>query len=237
MHTPKLLEADIKARLITHLYNKGHLSDDSLVISELTIGGFSRRVDLVVATPNGLTAYEIKSASDNLNRLTGQVEDYLKYFDKVIVVADTKHTPQALKSTDKNVGILEVSGNKFTIRRRGIKSKVSNKSSLISFLTATEISKLATSSFKSSNRARQRNEVLKTISIKRLRTEVYKYLQRKFSLTSKNLLEKLNSDTELSTQDIEELSIYIADRRLQNEKKAQKSQLWSTWEAELSLSA
>ncbi|EHH1035569.1 sce7726 family protein [Vibrio parahaemolyticus] len=237
MHTPKLLEADIKARLIKYLHERKHLSDDSLVISELTIGGFSRRVDLVVATPNGLTAYEIKSASDNLSRLTGQVQDYLKHFDKVIVVADTKHIQSALQSTTTNVGVLEVSGDKFIVRRRGVKSKVSNKSSLISFLTATEISKLAPSNIKSSNRTCQRNEVIKTASIKRLRTEIYKYLHRKFSLTSNNLLDKLNSGAEISTQDVEELSIYIADRRLQNQKKAQKSQLWSAWEAELSLSA
>ncbi|EIO3983025.1 sce7726 family protein [Vibrio vulnificus] len=237
MLEPKLLESDIKARLINHLHKKGRLNSDSVVISELTICDFSRRVDLVVADQNGLTAYEVKSASDNLNRLAGQIDDYLKHFDKVIVVADTKHIQSALQTTPNHVGVIEISSNNFIVRRRGLKTKVSNKLSLISFLTTSEISKLLPVNIKAANRIILRDEALKNTSIKRLRAEAYNYLHRKFESTSHQLFEKLDSGNDITAQDIEELSIYIPERRLKEQKKAQKSQLWNDWADELSLTA
>ncbi|WP_188009058.1 sce7726 family protein [Grimontia hollisae] len=237
MQAQKLLESDIKARLINHLYKKGRINSDSVVISELTISDFSRRVDLVVANQNGLTAYEVKSASDNLSRLTGQVDDYLRHFDKVIVVADTKHIKSTLQITPHNVGVIEISGDNFIVRRRGTKTRVSKKTPLISFLTTSEISKLLPANLKLSNRVSKRNEALKATSVKRLRAEVYNFLRRKFASTSNQLLEKLDSGIDISALDIEDLSIYIPERRLREEKKAQKSQLWSSWASELSLTA
>lgn len=63
---------------------------DSAYIQEKVIANFTRRVDLVVA--NGrLSAYEIKSAADSLDRLPGQLEDLSRSFEKVTVVCSVKH--------------------------------------------------------------------------------------------------------------------------------------------------
>lgn len=237
MKDQKILEADIKAHLINYLNEKHRLSDDSLVISELTVGGFSRRVDLVVATPKELIAYEIKSASDNLNRLSGQTKDYLKYFDKVVIVADSKHASFALKLTPQNVGVWELSQERMIVRRRGVKSKIGDKSALASFLTGTEIAKLTPAGSKSYDRISRKELMIKATSAKKIRAEVYNSLYRKFSTTSRQLMSKLNAKADITAPDIEQLSVYIPERRATEKKKALKSQLWQAWESELSLSA
>ncbi|MCW8336643.1 sce7726 family protein [Vibrio paucivorans] len=237
MDTPKLLEADIKARLINYLHEKNRISQSSVIISELTVGSFARRVDLVLASPTELVAYEIKSASDNLTRLQGQIDDYLKYFDKVVVVADSKHIESILQTAPKNVGVWELSEKRFTVKRRGVKAKVTDKSYIASFLTTPEITKLTPTIHRTHDRLKRKELVLKANSIKALRNEVYAYLQRKFSLTSQKTLEKLENGFMLNTSDIEKLSVYIPERRAIKRKKALKSKLWQTWEDELDLSA
>ncbi|MBN3160315.1 sce7726 family protein [Pectobacterium brasiliense] len=228
-----MLESDIKIKLIKHLQEKGQVSENSILVSELTVGNFSRRVDLVIATQKELIAYEIKSASDNLTRLSGQVEDYLKYFDKVIVVADSRHIKSALQQTPKNVGVWELSHENFIIRRRGTKSSINEKFALASFLTNAELSKLAQINHKKINNFKK-DIVIEVTSIKTLRNEVYNCLHRKFSSTSRQFMNKLNSQLELKSSDIELLSIYIPERRAMEKKKSLKSQLWEIWEKELS---
>lgn len=234
MNSPKLLETDIKARLVNHLYKKGFIGDESVVINELTIGSFSRRVDLVVASPNELVAYEIKSGSDNLNRLLGQTIDYYKHFDKVIVVAAPKHITSILQLVPNHIGVWELSDRKVTIKRRGVKSKVTDKLYLTSFLNSYEITKLTPAHYKSLNRQKREESIHKTKSIGEIREEVYRYLNRKFSETSDHLKTKLKNGVFIEANDIEKLSVYIPERRAFEHKKSLKSQLWETWKTESS---
>lgn len=237
MNSQKLLEADIKAKLVNHLYKKNRIYSDSVIVSELTIGGFARRVDLVTANSNELIAYEIKSASDNLSRLSGQIDDYLKYFDKVIVVADSKHIDSILKLTPHNVGVWELSNEQFTTKKRGVKVRIADKSALASFLTTSEITKLIPTIYKSYDRISRKEIMLKENSVKKLRKEVYEYLYRKFSINTHKLLRKLDSGSIISPLDIEQLSVYISERRAIEKEKALKSKLWKEWEIELSSEA
>ncbi|CAQ83853.1 MULTISPECIES: sce7726 family protein [Photorhabdus] len=71
-------EDSIKAALIDWLIERNELNDNAVLINELPIANFSRRVDLALA--NGkLHAYEIKSDSDSLARLEGQISTYIPY--------------------------------------------------------------------------------------------------------------------------------------------------------------
>jgi len=230
-----LLESDIKAHLLTHLYNKQLLTQDSLIASELTVGGFSRRADLAIINSREFIAYEIKSAADSLTRLPGQIHDYLKYFDKVIVVVDSKHLQSTLQNTPKNVGVWELSQKRFIVRRRGVKQVIKSKPALASFFTSSEITKLAPIGCKNESRSFQTEVILKVNTVKALREITYKLLHRKFSQTSKQFLKKLSRKIAITHLDIEELSIYIPERRALEKRKALKSQLWKTWEAEQSL--
>ncbi|MBA4079613.1 MAG: hypothetical protein C0508_31600, partial [Cyanobacteria bacterium PR.023] len=70
------LEPEMKASVLNHLRGQGKISHDSVVINELTLNGYKRRVDVAFVTANRFYAVEIKSAADSLYRLQGQVEKY-----------------------------------------------------------------------------------------------------------------------------------------------------------------
>ncbi|CAN5237935.1 hypothetical protein BH10CYA1_BH10CYA1_08680 [soil metagenome] len=82
-----LYNHEIKAILATH--------PGSLVIDELGLMEGSFRVDLAVINSR-LHGYEIKSYSDNLDRLPTQQSTYNKIFDRMTLVADERHVAKAV---------------------------------------------------------------------------------------------------------------------------------------------
>lgn len=80
---------------------------NSAFINEFFISNFSRRADLVVA--NGfLSAFEIKSASDNIVRLPGQLDAYCRYFEKVTVICSERHLKSVLDIAPVSVGVWSI---------------------------------------------------------------------------------------------------------------------------------
>ncbi len=65
----KYFESDIKALLIQFLMEKNILSEDAIIINELTVDKYARRADIVLLKKDELHAYEIKSDADSLTRL------------------------------------------------------------------------------------------------------------------------------------------------------------------------
>ena len=64
----------------------------SVIIGNEVMYGFKRKVvDLLAIIDNKTYAIEIKSASDNLNRLSSQIAEYNKIFDRVIVFTVPSH--------------------------------------------------------------------------------------------------------------------------------------------------
>lgn len=133
-----LNEAEFKAVTIDWMYARNLLIEDAVLINELPVNGFLRRVDLAVA--NGkLHAFEIKSDLDSVDRLTGQVETYRDFFDKVTVVCSKKIVSYSLKWLPEDVSIVELSTSakglaKLTIKRRGKIKEVTDCRSYLSFL-------------------------------------------------------------------------------------------------------
>ncbi len=132
-----LSEKDIKAIMIDRLIEKGQIDGDAVLINELFVGNFKRRVDLALA--NGkLQAFEIKSDLDSLYRLAGQMETYCKYFDKVTLVCSQKFTEKAKVIIPDRVEIIEVrkslNGSKVKTIRRGKTIPTSDRYSILSFL-------------------------------------------------------------------------------------------------------
>lgn len=142
MQHNKILEPDIKSLTINHLMDIGMLNQEESIISEFTVGDFSRRVDLALISPTRLFAYEIKSESDSLSRLEGQVEKYLEYFDKVTVITAPKHTKKTLEMTPNNVAVWEIINNKIKIKRKGTIRKNKSKQKLIDMMTVAELSQV-----------------------------------------------------------------------------------------------
>lgn len=78
--------------------------DDSIVLDEMDVAAAGARVDIAVV--NGIMhGYEIKSASDTLNRLGGQICAYSKVFDYITVVTETKHLDKINSAVPEWVGI------------------------------------------------------------------------------------------------------------------------------------
>ncbi|MBF0167721.1 MAG: sce7726 family protein [Alphaproteobacteria bacterium] len=141
----RILEADIKAALIDRLIDSGEISGDAILIDEVPIADWSRRVDLVVA--NGkLQAFEIKSEADSLDRLEGQVENYQRLFDKVTVVCAERFVESILERTRDEVSVLVVQSGDghifFRQARRGKIMEVTEPSNILALLRRKDMEAL-----------------------------------------------------------------------------------------------
>lgn len=109
MLPPAMREYDVKQAL--YEMEVGRLLEqdpDSLVVDELGIMEGKYRID--VAVINGkLHGYEIKSASDNLERLPAQQSSYSKIFDRMTLVADERHVAEAVRIIPPWWGLIAVS--------------------------------------------------------------------------------------------------------------------------------
>lgn len=138
----KAFESSIKALIINKIFIKDDRmpsADNKFIIDEFSIANFTRRVDLILANNYKLYAFEVKSDFDSLIRLKGQVDEYLEHFDKVTVVAASKHIDKALQLTPEQVAIWEVSEGKLKIIRRGKVIPITDKFKYIKMMTLVEL--------------------------------------------------------------------------------------------------
>ncbi len=77
------------------------------VVNELQLAQGEARVDVALIS-DALYGYEIKSASDNLERLPNQQVVYNKVFERMILVADERHVKEAVKMVPKQWGLIVV---------------------------------------------------------------------------------------------------------------------------------
>lgn len=80
-----LYDKDIRKLLLDELKN-----NNSRIVEEYDIG--YRRADVVEIYKNKTVCYEIKSDKDSLIRLSGQIDEYSKFFDEVYVVVGSKYS-------------------------------------------------------------------------------------------------------------------------------------------------
>lgn len=80
----------------------------SLVIDELGVLEGKYRIDVAVINSK-LHGFEIKSASDNLDRLPAQQSTYNQIFDRMTLVADERHVAEALQIVPSWWGLISVS--------------------------------------------------------------------------------------------------------------------------------
>lgn len=133
-----MTEQEIRSLLKAKLAGSPH-GREAAFVSELFIDSFSRRADLVMA--NGkLAAFEIKSERDSLDRLDGQLQTYLRLFERVTVVCAQRHLAgvQARAQEDVGIWLLKEDGT-FKVVRKGNSLRQSSRSSWLSFLPVTEL--------------------------------------------------------------------------------------------------
>jgi hypothetical protein len=131
-------ETRMKAAVIDRLLGAGHVDADSVLISEMTVANWTRRADIVLA--NGkLWAFEIKSESDRLTRLPGQVSTFTTHFEKLVVVVAARFEEQARQMVPDGVGLWieeEPGCLKERIRPKVLPLKMD---AALSLMTATEL--------------------------------------------------------------------------------------------------
>lgn len=133
-----MTEQEIRSLLQAKLADSPH-GKGAAFVSELFIDSFSRRADLVMA--NGkLAAFEIKSERDSLERLNGQLETYLRLFERVTIVCAPKHLAGVQARAEEAVGIwLMKEDGTFKVVRKGSALRQNCRSSWLSFLPVAEL--------------------------------------------------------------------------------------------------
>ncbi|OYD41175.1 sce7726 family protein [Sphingobacterium cellulitidis] len=98
---------------------KKYLNDSNCkVIDELDLSVAKARIDIAVLN-GSMYGYEIKSASDTLNRLQSQVDAYSKIFDYLSIITEEKYIKKIQSTIPNWIGIYlcEEESNKCTIKR------------------------------------------------------------------------------------------------------------------------
>lgn len=83
-----------------------HTLNTAAMLTEFRAG--TNKADAVILNGTS-TVYEIKSERDKLCRLEGQLDSYLRIFDKVVVVADECHRNELLEILPRSVGLMILS--------------------------------------------------------------------------------------------------------------------------------
>ncbi len=83
-----------------------HTLNTAAMLTEFRAG--TNKADAVVLNGTS-TVYEIKSERDKLCRLEGQLDSYVRIFEKVVVVADECHRCELLDILPRNVGLMVLS--------------------------------------------------------------------------------------------------------------------------------
>jgi len=85
------------------------MADDpsTRVVDEMVVLRGGARVDVAVVN-SALSGYEIKSAADNLDRLSGQQAAYARVFDRMTLVAAERHVEEAVRMVPPCWGLIAV---------------------------------------------------------------------------------------------------------------------------------
>ncbi|WP_394125393.1 MmcB family DNA repair protein [Vibrio hepatarius] len=135
-----MTELDIKMLLVKHFLKS---SDDIVLGAEVSFSFGERRADLAVLDSGLLTAYEIKSARDNVTRLDYQIESYKKFFDYCYVVCESQNLSEVRAALPREIGILVVDGSSIRQVRISKRFKRHDKFVLASVQSVSKLKKLA----------------------------------------------------------------------------------------------
>jgi hypothetical protein len=103
-----LRESDVRHLLYkTEIKERLRLNAKARAVDEFQILQGQGRID-VALIDDALHGYEIKSATDSLDRLPAQQALYGKVFERITLVADEKHVEEAIKMVPREWGLIVV---------------------------------------------------------------------------------------------------------------------------------
>jgi hypothetical protein len=209
-------EREIKAIVLDRLLKSGKIGADSLVFSEMSLAGKVRRIDLGYILKKEMVAIEIKTEKDTLLRLSGQLEEYRKYFDRVVVVVAPKFVEGVIAVADPDVEIWKVSCGEVVVVRKGRLIKLITKESYLSLMTKREVALLARKIGVMPGELPMYDlkvEVLSKlskISKNKVKDVLLEGLFKRFGMASNRFLKKVDSLGRVSVSDVPLLSPHIS---------------------------
>jgi hypothetical protein len=102
--------------LLTRFYID-ELGRNTIIGDEIMYGTKRKMVDLVLLQKGLSYAIEIKAENDSLKRLEGQINEYRKIFNYVIVCATDKHLTKISKKVTNDIGLCLAQNNGIVIIR------------------------------------------------------------------------------------------------------------------------
>lgn len=184
-------EQRAKAALISHLLKIGVVKNDVVIINELALESFSRRADLVLVN-GSIELFEIKSEADTLHRLSGQIDVFSKFCDKLHVVCAPCHVNNVLAQTADNIAVWQVEAEGYVkVIRRGKKDKLSDRKVLLKLINAKELRQLvSTNNMKpTSYRRKHMEESALALPKDQIRDYVLSALKQRYTNTTKEFLD------------------------------------------------
>ncbi len=207
-------EKEIKAVVLERLLTLGEIDLTTLVFSEMSLARKSRRVDLGYIRKNEMVAIEIKSEKDSLYRLEGQLEEYRKYFDRVVVAVAGKYVEGVLSTSPDDVAVWEVTSDGINVVRKGRLVKNISKMNYLELMTKREMSFLARRAGISPNLAMYELKMETSHKLTRISKMLVKEIlmdgiYKRFNLPSNRFLSKVLSKGTVTASDVGLLSPYI----------------------------
>lgn len=141
---------EIKLSVIDYLIKK---YPEIIIGNEVMYGTAKKVVDLVALYEGQTYAIEIKSEKDNTRRLHGQLKEYARIFDYIIIVTHPKHTAEIMSLWKAKASILEILNKEIVVktplkRNKPLKSEMIhsiNTSYLKKFLSLSKTEEIANS--------------------------------------------------------------------------------------------
>ncbi len=134
----ELLAKDIKKLFANFLQSKYPVERFGY---EMMYGTSRKVVDMLAIIGGKIYAIEIKSAADNIKRLSGQIEEYQKVFDYIIVVASKKHCEEISSQVNENIGLYAIDGTQVTLLKRPTLNKKQKKIEILNTIPSNLIKK------------------------------------------------------------------------------------------------
>lgn len=167
-----MYDKDIRKILLDKIKN-----NDSRIVEEYDIG--NRRADIVEIFKDKTICYEIKSDKDSLIRLSGQIDEYSKFFDEIYIVVGIKYSNISDFIPDY-CGIIIVS-DKFKIVRKASKHNKFKLRNLLCLLWKEELNKIIDAEnfpkkLKRINKIQQRKFIMKNVDNDTLKHDCLNFL-------------------------------------------------------------
>ncbi len=201
-------EIEIKKILIESLIK----CKTNVISSEFRFDFGTRRADIISMSEGKLTAYEIKGAGDNTDRLESQIESYKKYFDLCFVVCEKSNLDSIRKKIPRSVGVLLVEDEVVTQVRKSYHIRNHDKISLASTIDIRHLRKIvADKKIKSKHELCEMLSNQKSLDEIRVisRKDVYKKIAIPFGMFLKEVGEKIHSDDILTLTRMSSLELVL----------------------------